>query len=232
MKVGIANSRCLKSAFLPFEKVAENVFTLRWGKKDEVINVYAKNEETGEMEATGETQESDWCTYSVCRWYGTLTPSQFVDKVLGKSDREASMTELAAIFEGLGSDESVKFPVMKEYLLKKIANYDASDSVNQFSVGGVNVWLDKGTRVGLKLRFDAELAQGLESTVLWLEGVSFPLALTGENNAFQMLNAIELYASACYDNTQKHVAAVGALGTCAELVAYDYTANYPEKLAF
>jgi hypothetical protein len=54
-----------------------------------------------------------------------------------------------------------------------------------------------------------------------------PLAM-----AFQMLYALEVYASACYDNTQRHLAAVNALQTIDELESYDYRAGYPEKLEF
>jgi hypothetical protein len=83
--------------------------------------------------------------------------------------------------------------------------------------------------VGLKLRFDAEIAAGQTMTVLWNNGVSFELNIA---DAVQMLNAIELYASACYDNTQKHIAAVNALTTIEEIEAYDFTIGYPEKLRF
>jgi hypothetical protein len=47
-----------------------------------------------------------------------------------------------------------------------------------------------------------------------------------------MLNAIELYASACYDNTQAHIANVKALENIESLKNYDYRTGYPEKLRF
>jgi hypothetical protein len=47
-----------------------------------------------------------------------------------------------------------------------------------------------------------------------------------------MLYAIELYASACYDNTQRHLAAIKELQTIEEIESYDYKAGYPEKLRF
>jgi hypothetical protein len=49
--------------------------------------------------------------------------------------------------------------------------------VNQFYIGEYATWLDKATRVGLKLRFESELAQGMTDTVLWQDGISFPLNL-------------------------------------------------------
>lgn len=114
-------------------------------------------------------------------------------------------------------------------LQKKIVEYDSSDNVNQFTVSGVPIWLDKETRAGLKLRFEAELALGNTDTILWYEGLQFPLKL---ENAIQMLYAIEVYASQCYDCTQSHLSKVTTLKTLPAIELYDYAANYPNKLSF
>jgi hypothetical protein len=127
----------------------------------------------------------------------------------------------------LSDDEILKRE--KEILIDKINSYDSSEYVNGFYVGEVSVWLDKTTRVGLKLRFDAEIASGKTNTILWYEGNQFPLTL---ENALMMLNAIELYASACYDNTQAHIANVKKAQNITELKNYDYTSGYPSKLRF
>ena len=111
----------------------------------------------------------------------------------------------------------------------EINSYDKSTEVNQFFVNGLSVWLDKATRAGLLLRFQAEAAQGLVSTSLWYNGAQFPLKV---DQAIQMLYAIELYASACYDNTQKHLAAINALQTIEEIEQYDNKVGYPEQLSF
>ena len=117
----------------------------------------------------------------------------------------------------------------KEYKIDEILNYDSSREVNGFYIDDQEIWLDKATRVGLKLRFDAEIANGQTNTTLWHEGTAFNLELT---NALQMLNAIELYASACYDNTQAHIASINAIEDLETLKNDDYRAGYPEKLRF
>lgn len=231
-KISTVISRGEKSAFVPFERVTDSIFNIRWGKKNEVERVGHINEETGEWEYTGEIRDTDYCTYEITRWYGELNGFQFINKILSIANREASMEELNYILSELGLQEEEKTRLMKEYLLKKIAAYDSSDEVNRFFIGEYPTWLDKATRVGLKLRFDAELAKGLESTILWQNSISFPLPLVGDGNAFHMLNAIELYASACYDNTQKHLSVAGMMISSEEMVAYDYKAGYPEKLRF
>jgi len=117
----------------------------------------------------------------------------------------------------------------KRRKVSEIQEYDASDAVNEFSVNGIDMWLDKATRAGLQLRFEAEKANGAESTTLWHEGMQFPLPI---DMAFQLLYALELYASACYDNTQKHMASVRNLTTIEEVEQYDFTTGYPPKLEF
>lgn len=118
---------------------------------------------------------------------------------------------------------------VKASKVEEILAYDSSEAVNQFSMGGIPMWLDKATRAGLLLRFEAEGKAMRENTTLWYEGQSYTLPLA---QAQQILIALELYASACYDNTQSHIAAVMALESKEAVEAYDYTGGYPEKLSF
>ena len=113
--------------------------------------------------------------------------------------------------------------------IREIKRYDSSSEVNGFYIDGQEMWLDKATRVGLKLRFDAEITNGQTNTTLWYEGTPFNLELV---TAVQMLNAIELYASVCYDNTQAHIANVKSIEDVETLKKYDYRTGYPEKLRF
>lgn len=117
----------------------------------------------------------------------------------------------------------------REYKIEEILRHDSSSEVNCFYIEGQEMWLDKATRVGLKLRFDAEIACGHTNTTLWHEGVSFNLELI---NAVRMLNAIEIYASACYDNTQLHLSNISKLDIIEEIKNYDFRQGYPEKLYF
>lgn len=114
-------------------------------------------------------------------------------------------------------------------LIEVINLYDQSPAVNEFTINGVSVWLDKNTRNGLKLRFETELAFGKTETTLWYNKQSFKLPL---EKAVQMLYAIELYASECYDVTQKHLSNIDSLETLEDILNYDYRAGYPAKLNF
>lgn len=114
-------------------------------------------------------------------------------------------------------------------LRNKIQQYDSSSEVNCFHMQGQQMWLDKATRAGLMLRFQSEIAAGREKTTLWYDGKHYELPLSV---AMQMLYAIELYASQCYDVTQAHLAAIQELQTIEEIESYDYTQGYPAKLEF
>lgn len=123
-------------------------------------------------------------------------------------------------------------PTIDDYRKKKkdeILRYDSSKEVNQFSIQEHGVWLDKATRAGLMLRFQAEQAIGRLNTTLWYEGMMFELPIA---SAMQMLLAIEVYASECYDNTQHHLAEVDKLEAKEEIDAYDYRVGYPRQLEF
>lgn len=113
--------------------------------------------------------------------------------------------------------------------IHEINQYDSSSEVNEFTVNGIPMWLDKATRVGLKLRFETEIEDGETETTLWYNGVAFPLEI---NMAVKMLHAIEKYASKCYDNTQRHIGYVNQLENIEDIQKYNYRDGYPEKLTF
>ena len=126
---------------------------------------------------------------------------------------------------GIQESDAVKF--LKNMISRLIIKRDSSSEINEFYISGIPVWLDKETRVGLALRFASEKGAGLTNTTLWMSGMQFPFDLTV---AEQVLGGIEIYASQCYDNTQRHLAEIQKLNTVKDLVNYDFTAGYPEKL--
>ena len=116
---------------------------------------------------------------------------------------------------------------MKDLKNNEILAYDSSSEVNSFTFQGVEMWLDKDTRNGLIMRLNAEKAAGQTETTLWFGTMSFTL---GIDEGLQLLSALELYASACFDNTSSHLAEVEKLTDVEDIFNYDYKAGYPEKL--
>ena len=127
------------------------------------------------------------------------------------------------------TNEEEALAAIKADLIAQITAYDTSEAVNSFTLQGKQMWLPKETRVGLVNSITIEKNAGKEVTGLWHDGVRYELPV---DTALQMLAALELYALECYNVTAAHKAAVSALESVEDIVAYDYTENYPEKLIF
>lgn len=117
---------------------------------------------------------------------------------------------------------------LKDQIIAELDRYDKSEAVNDFTLNGQHLWLDKGTRNGLKLRFDAQRSMGQTDTTLWYGVTPFALNI---DNAVAMLQMLEVYASESFDRTAQHTANILALSTIEEVFNYDYTQGYPAKLA-
>ena len=127
------------------------------------------------------------------------------------------------------TNEEEALAAIKADLIAQITAYDTSEAVNSFTLQGKQMWLPKETRVGLVNSITIEKNAGKEVTGLWHDGVRYELPV---DTALQMLAALELYALECYNVTAAHKAAVSALESVEDIVAYDYTTDYPEKLIF
>lgn len=115
--------------------------------------------------------------------------------------------------------------LLKRVLEKQILAYDSSDNVNSFMIGDKKYWLDKATRVGLQQLVNS--SDNEVSLVLYDQVLTIP-----KDIASGFLAQLEVYAGKCYLQTAKHQLAIKELQTVDELINYDYTKGYPEKLTF
>lgn len=157
-----------------------------------------------------------------------ITEEYYLELLNGQSN-DFSIVENENGYPILKSNAPSTIEEFKTIKIAEITIYDKSQKVNSFTIQGVKIWLDKETRTGLKLRFDAEKANGEQDTTLWYENIKIILNVDA---AIALLQQVELYASRCYDTTQQHIANVGALTTIEEVNEYDFKVNYPEKLTF
>lgn len=114
---------------------------------------------------------------------------------------------------------------IKEYLEQKIKWHDISENVNSFIINGQSFWLDKNTRVGLM-----HLANCSSDNIQLALGdqiLTIPVDM-----AKQLLAQLEVYAGKCYLQTQKHLLAIKQLNSVEDIINYDYTKGYPDKLNF
>lgn len=224
------NSHCKKGEFVVFKAINadKGVYEVKWGYEPMMERVMKLNEETGEYEWTGEMQDTSFCRYAVERFYSKPSVHS-LNSVMDNSKRYVLMSEIKTIAESIGLDEIQTVNWMKERMKKNIALYDKSKDVENFTINGVDVWLDKETRTGLLLRFQAEKAAGKSDTTLWYNGVMFGLKV---DDAIGMLYALEVYASASYDRTQAVTAEVDGMSGMDEFLLFDFRTGYPAQLAF
>ena len=149
------------------------------------------------------------------------------DIIAAIPDEPINLTEIATMAELLG-DEPIE--PMRKALLHNVEIYDTSPSVNGFLLNGSVEWIDIELRMKLCSRtLPEEKKAGKTSTVLWLGNKPYELPI---ETIEQIMHEIEIYAKACLDVTNSHKAKVLTLSDVSALVAYDYTAGYPEKLSF
>lgn len=220
-------SKGKKVEFKPYVEIASDVFDFRWGKEDVKEKVGTLVD--GEWVLTGEVKDTSLCTYETHRFFKEKPSYSLLTRTYNKGMRIPSMSEMKAHGEFIGMSEDRMLPWMKEQMKRAILKHDSSSAVNSFTIGGIEVWLDKSTRVGLLLRFQSEQAQGKTETTLWHNGNAYPMTI---EDGIAMLYTIEGYASACYDQTQKKLVELDDVETVADMLLFDFTSGYPDKLAF
>ena len=149
------------------------------------------------------------------------------DIIKAMPEEPINLTEIAAMAELLGEEP---MEPIRTALLHNIETYDTSPAVNGFLLNGSVEWIDIELRMKLCSRtLPEEKKAGKTSTVLWLGNKPYELPI---ETIEQIMHEIEIYAKACLDVTNSHKAQVLTLSDVSALVAYDYTAGYPEKLSF
>ena len=125
------------------------------------------------------------------------------------------------------TSEAALTAAAQKMVLAEIEKHDTSPSVNGFMLNGQRVWLNKDTRVGLMNSTSIAKAMGKKTTTLWFGGMQIEVNC---DKAIQLLSALEMYALECFNVTAVHKKAVAEMSTVESVLAYDYTAGYPEVL--
>lgn len=198
--------------FTAFKVVDGDIYRVAWAKTMQV-----------EKTEDGQEKESSLCDYMLERYDYKPSMDLVLNDILA-SGEQASMEEIKEISEGLGAEP---LEYMRKAMLAYIEKYDASSSVNAFELNGMEVWLDKATRVGLMNSTTIAKSMGQQKTTLWLG--SYQLEVDCDK-AIQLLSALEMYALECFNVTAAHKKAVSELDNIEGVLTYDYKSGYPEKL--
>lgn len=196
-----------------------------------------------DMDSEEEKDETRY-SYIQVRISGKPTLSKCVEAILKQYINEEKSTlydvmllqgtndQIDDIYYNIQVDFGIESPISKldqakKEVIRKIDAYDKSSDVNSFLLNGIQVWLDKDTRVGLMNSIKIEKDAGKEQSVLWFNNICVTVNC---DSAIQMLSALELYALDCYNKTAEHKVNVQNLSSIEEVHNYDYAQGYPNKL--
>lgn len=124
-------------------------------------------------------------------------------------------------------DKPTELEAEKRKAIKAIDDYDVSLEVNSFFLNGLQVWLDKSTRVGLMNSLNIEKLAGKETSTLWFGNIKLDI---NTEAAIQMLSSLELYALECYNKTAEHKVNIENMTSVEDVISYNFTEGYPDKL--
>ena len=117
----------------------------------------------------------------------------------------------------------LNFSSLKSILKKAINYYDTSKYVNSFYYQDKQYWLSKDVRIGLFRLIDS----GAKQITLQLND---NYLIISSDKLKEFLNQLEVYAGKCFSITAEHLQNIKQLSTIEELLKYDYTAKYPNKV--
>ena len=117
----------------------------------------------------------------------------------------------------------LNFFSLKNILKKSIVYYDNSKYVNSFYYQDKQYWLSKDMRIGLfRLIYSCAEQITLQLNDNYL--------IISSDKLKEFLNQLEVYAGKCFSITAEHLQNIKQLSTIEELLKYDYTAKYPNKI--
>lgn len=142
------------------------------------------------------------------------------------NDDDTSQVMYTSNYIELWSDKNTPLDLAKEYAVNKAEEYGDKD-VNEFFVNGNTCWLDKATRVGINNAILMLKRKNAESCTLILDEIH---SMTIES-AQDIMDKIETYSYLCHVQTEKHVDSIKSCESFEDVIAYDYTSDYPKKIS-
>ena len=165
---------------------------------------------------------------SVDNWYEITEEMRQI--YLTELERWESEQEESETQEDIPEDETKSMlELFMEDKLRQLAEYDNSINVNGFYVGEQLTWIDRDTRNTYKASIEAAELLGESSIIVPILGMILNIPIDKGKIA---LAKIQRYADACAIVTATHKMAISQLTSEEEIMGYDFTSGYPEKLVF
>lgn len=135
------------------------------------------------------------------------------------------------------TEDTNGYPILIEYeptikdiqdrILSEIRAYDVSDTVNVFYINDEPLWLSKSERLSIRELIRIKKEKGDTNVSIWSNNKEYIVPL---GSATIIIDSVDLYASECYNTTQRHIATVQSISDKVRLIDYDYTEGYPDKV--
>lgn len=156
------------------------------------------------------------------------TPDDYIEV---DAPEEESEEEIEPIPEEEEEVEPIVDPIeqARASKIKALEAYDNSIKVNGFYVGEQLTWIDRDTRNTYKASIEA--AELLSETSIIVPILGMILNIPIEKGKLALAK-IQRYADACAIVTAQHKMAISQMGTEEEIMGYDFTLGYPDKLVF
>lgn len=143
-----------------------------------------------------------------------------------------------ANFIELPTAETEARAIARQYMQQAINDYDNSEAVNQFEfnveASGITIpyWLSVAKRAQIRESVSAWKAARKGNYKLDVREYDMTLEIPCAE-LLAMLQELEVYAVKCYNQTSEHLKAIDDMEmTVEDILSYDFTTGYPEKLAF
>lgn len=143
-----------------------------------------------------------------------------------------------ANFIELPTAETEARAIARQYMQQAINDYDNSEAVNKFEfnveASGITIpyWLPVAKRAQIRESVSAWKAARKGNYKLDVREYDMTLEIPCAE-LLAMLQELEVYAVKCYNQTSEHLKAIDDMEmTVEDILNYDFTTGYPEKLAF
>ena len=143
-----------------------------------------------------------------------------------------------ANFIELPTAETEARAIARQYMQQAINDYDNSEAVNKFEfdveASGITIpyWLPVAKRAQIRESVSAWKAARKGNYKLDVREYDMTLEIPCAE-LLAMLQELEVYAVKCYNQTSEHLKAIDDMEmTVEDILNYDFTTGYPEKLTF
>lgn len=175
---------------------------------------------------------------TVKRVYFNQVEQKRADGTGEDGENPAERTVYVSNYIELATSETDARAIARQYIKRAIEEYDQGEAVNQFIIeveaSGITIphWLSVAKRTQLRESVTAWKAAKKGAYTLDIREYDLHLQIECAK-LLAVLQELELYAVKCYNQTSLHLTAIDDLTlTVEEILNYDFTAGYPEKITF